>query len=108
MCCQASLSEFGRVQVLTPPDALTSVGGTCYRDRGMANNLRRLRVAAEISQEKLAREINVANRTVVRWERGESQIPAKHWGWLADRFGVSQAYLLGIDGNNHGGERRAA
>lgn len=68
-----------------------------------SNRLRRLREADGLSRAELATRVSspygnrrrVHERTIDRWERGT--IPERHWHELATIFGVSVAYLLGLD-----------
>ena len=64
------------------------------------NRLARLRAAQEISRSELAELFGVHERTVYRWETGETPIPEKHWERLSELFGVSVAYLLGLNGDD--------
>lgn len=59
------------------------------------NKLKELRKAKKISQNTLASFLGVNEKTISRWENGESQINSKKVEKLADYFGVSVAYLLG-------------
>ena len=44
-------------------------------NQNLANNIRKLREAKELSQEKLARLADVANNTLIKMESGENQNP---------------------------------
>lgn len=61
------------------------------------NRLKELRKKEKMKQGILASKINVSEKTISRWERGESRIPSDKAQALADHFGVSIAYLLGYD-----------
>jgi transcriptional regulator with XRE-family HTH domain len=73
------------------------------------NRLEELRTALGISRKDFAAKLGVCERTVYRWETGETAIPRKHWALLSDLLGVSVAYLLGFENGNGGnGEQRAS
>lgn len=59
------------------------------------NRLSELRVAAGLSQSALARELEVDQVTVWRWEKGRMAIRDAHKLALAQRFGVTVAWLMG-------------
>jgi transcriptional regulator with XRE-family HTH domain len=65
----------------------------------MASRLRRLRDAAGLSQERLAREIGVSTRAVQGWEYGKRDFSFKTAARLAK--------ALGVDLNTLGGEEDA-
>ena len=54
------------------------------------------------SRRKVAGMMGVSERTIYRWETADTPIPPKHWALLSAIFGVSPAYLLGIDDNGEG------
>lgn len=59
------------------------------------NRLAELRQAAGLSRPALARELNVDQMTVYRWEKGRLGIKDERKLWLAARFDVSVPYLMG-------------
>ena len=59
------------------------------------NRLKELRKDKKISQTTLAKLLNVNEKTISRWENGESNIKPEKAQQLADFFGVSVGYLLG-------------
>lgn len=59
------------------------------------NRLKELRKEKGLSQKALADNFEVTEKTVSRWENGESQIKPDKAQQLADYFGVSVGYLLG-------------
>ncbi|HEM6219503.1 TPA: helix-turn-helix transcriptional regulator [Streptococcus suis] len=59
------------------------------------NRLRELRQRERSSQTKIAKLLKINEKTVSRWENGESQIKPDKAQALADHFGVSVGYLLG-------------
>ena len=61
----------------------------------MIPNLKRLRLERGLSQPALAKELDLAERTVIRWENGHSSPVLKDLINLAKFFDVSVAYLIG-------------
>lgn len=59
------------------------------------NRLKELRKEKSLSQKALADNFEVTEKTVSRWENGESQIKPDKAQQLADYFGVEVGYLLG-------------
>ncbi|MBF0818602.1 helix-turn-helix domain-containing protein [Streptococcus acidominimus] len=59
------------------------------------NRLKELRKEKKLSQKEIADFLTVNEKTISRWENGESQIKSDKAKALADYFGVSVAYLLG-------------
>jgi transcriptional regulator with XRE-family HTH domain len=77
----------------------------------MPNRLARLREIQGLSRTDIASRLGVkSERTVYRWERGETPIPDDHKLALADLFGVSVTWLMGWDNhdNGNGHQERAA
>ena len=64
------------------------------------NRLKELRKDKKISQTTLAKLLNVNEKTISRWENGESQIKPEKAEKLANFFGVSIAHLLGYEDND--------
>ncbi len=64
------------------------------------NRLPSLREAQGLTPKQLAQQLNVHPITVTRWERGDTGIPEKYWSLLSAIFGVSVAYLLGLENGN--------
>lgn len=60
------------------------------------NRLKELRQKEGTSQVKIAKLLKVNEKTVSRWENGESQIKPDKAQALADHFGVSVGFLLGF------------
>jgi len=58
-------------------------------------NLRQLRLERGLSQPALAKELGMAERTVIRWENGQSSPVLKDLISLAKFFEVSVAFLIG-------------
>jgi len=63
------------------------------------NRLKELRQEKKLSQKEIAKEMSISEKTLSRWENGESQIKQEKAKQLADIFGVSVGYLLGYNDN---------
>ena len=63
------------------------------------NRLKELRKEKKLSQKEIAKEMSISEKTLSRWENGESQIKPEKAQQLADCFGVSVGYLLGYESN---------
>lgn len=61
------------------------------------NRLKELRKEKKLSQKEIAKEMSISEKTLSRWENGESQIKPEKAQQLADYFGVSVGYLLGYE-----------
>lgn len=61
-------------------------------NQNLANNIKRLREAKGISQEKLARLADVANNTLIKMESGENQNPT-----LVTLKKVAKAFGVSVD-----------
>lgn len=61
------------------------------------NRLKQLRKQKKLTQQELAEIIRVHHRTLQNWENGNAQIFPKNQKALAEYFGVSVGYLLGLD-----------
>ena len=61
------------------------------------NILKELRKEKKLSQKEIAKEMSISEKTLSRWENGESQIKPEKAQQLADYFGVSVGYLLGYE-----------
>ena len=61
------------------------------------NNLRYLREQKNLTLVEVAEKIGVSKLTVLRWEHGTNQISIGKAKKLAEYFGVSVGYLLGLD-----------
>ena len=53
------------------------------------------RVRLRKSQQVLAKELGISNRTLCSWEADSRKCPPKYLVKLADKFGCSTDYLLG-------------
>ncbi|MDO8676803.1 MAG: helix-turn-helix transcriptional regulator [Pseudorhodobacter sp.] len=64
-------------------------------NQNLANNIKKLREAKGLSQEKLARLADVANNTLIKMESGENQNPTLNsLKKVAKAFGVSVDDLI--------------
>ena len=61
---------------------------------GLADNIKRLRTNADLTQAKLAEMVGVTRATVTQWETGWSQPRMGAIEKLAEVFGVSLAALV--------------
>ena len=61
------------------------------------NKLRYLREQKNLTLVEVAEKIGVSKLTVLKWEHGTSQISIGKAKRLAEYFGVSVGYLLGLD-----------
>lgn len=64
------------------------------------NRLKELRKEKKLTQKELADYLGINEKTISRWENGESTIKSDKAQELADYFGVSVGYLLGYDDND--------
>ena len=59
-------------------------------------NIASERVRIGLTQEGLAEHLGVTRQTVLRWENGKTTPPTSAVYMMADLFGCSTDYLLGI------------
>lgn len=64
-----------------------------------AGRLKALRMKRGLSQAQLAKILNIDRSTVNKYESGQSR-PIRYINKLADLFGVSADYILGLDGES--------
>ena len=64
--------------------------------RVMAERLKALRIEQNIGQNLLAKELQISNASISYWENGKQEPSAQAIFKLADYFGVSADYLLGL------------
>ena len=64
--------------------------------RVMAERLKTLRIEKNIGQNLLAKELQISNASISYWENGKQEPSAQAIFKLADYFGVSADYLLGL------------
>ena len=62
-----------------------------------ANRLKQLREKAGLNQTQLAKKIGISEQSISKYERGERKPKIEKLEALASFFGVSTAYLLGLD-----------
>ena len=65
------------------------------------NKLKELRKEKKLSQKEIAKEMSISEKTLSRWENGESQIKPEKAQQLAKYFGVSVGYLLGYEDDSN-------
>lgn len=66
-------------------------------------NLSHLRILSGLTQKQLGVQLGVTDRTVLRWENGQSDPVLADLRKIAVFFGVSVAYLIGE--SNDSGQR---
>jgi len=59
--------------------------------------VRELRVAKNLKQSDVAKAMNVKPPTITRWETGENEPDFRTLVMLAEFFGESVGYLLGVE-----------
>lgn len=67
------------------------------------NRLKELRKEKKLTLFELADYLGINEKTISRWENGESTIKSDKAQKLADHFGVSVGYLLGYETNTKTG-----
>ncbi len=65
--------------------------------RKIAQRLKELREDKGLSMQALSKIIGISDSSLGRWERGEGDITGDNLIILADFFGVSTDYLLGLE-----------
>lgn len=65
----------------------------------MSNRIKQLRESHDMKQIDLAKLLNVSQGTLSNWERGIHDPDHEALIWIADRFGVSTDYILGLTEN---------
>lgn len=58
--------------------------------------LRELREENSLSQAEMAKKIGVSQQTYSRYETHTTEIPLARLVWLAEYFGVTTDYMLGL------------
>lgn len=61
-----------------------------------ANRLKELRADQGLSSIALGKTIGVSDATIIRWENNQNDIKAEQLVKLAEYFGVTTDYLLGL------------
>lgn len=62
----------------------------------IGDRIKELRIERNVSQRKLAEVVGVDRRAVIFWEQGVNEPKASYIKKIAEFFGVSADYLLGI------------
>lgn len=62
----------------------------------MGERLKELRMAHEMSQMQLARAVGISQSAIAKWELGKTEPTASAIILLADFFGETTDYLLGV------------
>ena len=64
--------------------------------KGIGERIKLLREAKDVTQDEMAKELNVGRETVARWENGTRDIKTEATVNIAKFFNVSTDYLLGL------------
>lgn len=64
---------------------------------GLSEKIKTLRVQKGLSQAQIAERLNISKNSVSVWEAGASSPSLIHLARLAQIFGVSTDYLLGVN-----------
>ena len=67
-----------------------------YDNKLFGERLKSLRIEKNIGQNLLAKELQLSNASISYWETGRQMPTAEAIFKLADFFGVSSDYLLGL------------
>lgn len=62
-----------------------------------ADRLKDLRIERNLSIQKLAKLVGIGSSSISRWENCQAEIKASQLVILAQYFGVSTDYLLGLE-----------
>lgn len=65
------------------------------------NRIREVRKAKKLSQTELAEMLHVHQTAVSQWENGKTEPDMDNLCRIADIFGVTVDYLLGVDTQSH-------
>jgi len=68
-----------------------------YDPISVGKRIRELRLERQIGQNKLAEELQLSNASISFWENGKQEPSASALFKLAQYFGVSADYILGIE-----------
>lgn len=71
------------------------------------NRIAKLRRMSGLERVDVAARLRVSERTVYRWERGETQVPDEFKLELAEMFAVSVPWLMGWETDNDGNDARS-
>ena len=61
------------------------------------NNLKKLRIESELTQEEVSKELKKSRNTYKNWENGLLMIPLEYADQLSLFYNVRLSYILGID-----------
>ncbi len=67
----------------------------------LSKNLIRLRTKNKMTQADLARKINYTDKSISKWENGDSTPPIDVIKLLADTYGITVDYLLSANANDN-------
>ena len=76
-------------------------------DRRVVQEIKRLRLSREITQEEFAEQVGVTRSTVARWETGEVEPDVKYLSKFAEILGVSEEELLNPSSSTEAPKRYA-
>lgn len=62
-----------------------------------SERLKELRIEKSLSIDALAKEVNISSSSICRWELGQADIKATQLIIIANFFGVTTDYLLGLE-----------
>lgn len=74
----------------------------------MLTRLRSLREERGLSQASVAQTLGISQQYYSRYEKGETELPLRHFRALADLYGVPADYLLGRTGFSGGSPTKEA
>ena len=74
----------------------------------MLTRLRSLREERGLSQASVAQALGISQQYYSRYEKGETELPLRHFMALADLYGVEADYLLGRTGFSSGAPTKEA
>ena len=74
----------------------------------MLTRLRSLREERGLSQASVAQTLGISQQYYSRYEKGETELPLRHFMALADLYGVEADYLLGRTGFSSGAPTKEA
>ena len=62
-----------------------------------SERLKELRIEKSLSIDALAKAVNISSSSICRWELGQADIKATQLIIIANFFGVTTDYLLGLE-----------
>lgn len=66
----------------------------------MYNRLKEIREANELTQNEVAKKLNITRQNYSRWETGELLIPLYHLNTLSNFYNCSMDYIMGLIDKN--------